>query len=130
MDTSALAKLVLVEAESAVLEAAVASGKWRLATSALSITELGRAARRAGPAASASASRLLADRLDIVDVDHSVLQLAEQLSPPTLRTLAAIHVASALTLGPACEGVVTYDVRMRDAAREAGFTVMAPGQIA
>jgi hypothetical protein len=50
------------------------------------------------------------------------------LDPPALRTLDAIHLASALMLGTDCEGVITYDTRMQQAARDAGLSIVAPGQ--
>ena len=53
---------------------------------------------------------------------------AGELQPPLLRTLDAIHLASALLLGLECEGVVTYDIRMREAAELAGLVVVSPGQ--
>jgi hypothetical protein len=45
-----------------------------------------------------------------------------------LRALDAIHLATALEFRESCEGVITYDIRMQEAARAAGLNVLAPGQ--
>jgi predicted nucleic acid-binding protein len=47
--------------------------------------------------------------------------------PRGLRTLDAIHVASAQAIGPALDTLVTYDKRMLDAARAVGLPTAAPG---
>jgi len=46
--------------------------------------------------------------------------------PAGLRSLDAIHLASALTLGDELDAFVTYDARQADAARAAGLTVESP----
>jgi predicted nucleic acid-binding protein len=48
------------------------------------------------------------------------------MEPPELRSLDAIHLASAAILGPSVRQIVTYDGRMADAAAAAGWTVAAP----
>jgi uncharacterized protein len=66
------------------------------------------------------------DALTLIRVDEDILDRAARLPPATLRTLDAIHLASALALGEALGSVVTYDVRLGEAAREAGLDVVAP----
>ncbi|MFC9159184.1 hypothetical protein ACFTT0_29890 [Streptomyces bauhiniae] len=44
-----------------------------------------------------------------------------------LRTLDAIHVAGALSLGDDLTALVTYDRRMLDVARAEGLAAHAPG---
>ena len=127
-DTSALVKLVAPEAESGALREAVSSGAWVLTTSALSLTELRRAAMRRGPEELVKARALLLE-MDWFDLTEGILAEAGELDPPLLRTLDAIHLAAALSLGGACDGVVTYDVRLQEAARAAGLQVLAPGQL-
>jgi predicted nucleic acid-binding protein len=59
-------------------------------------------------------------------VSAALLDRAGALEPPTLRTLDAIHVASALALGDELEAIVTYDVRMAAAAEGLGLPLAAP----
>lgn len=47
--------------------------------------------------------------------------------PGRLRSLDAVHVASAALLGSELIALVTYDQRMADAARSAGLPVTMPG---
>ncbi len=127
LDTSALTKLVASEQESPELQAWL-NGR-TIATSELSLVELLRAARRYSNDASARAEELLADTHLIV-LNLGILRAAAALLPPELRSLDAIHVASALSLGSDCEGMITYDRRMQEAARHAGLTVESPGATA
>jgi uncharacterized protein len=66
-------------------------------------------------------------RVDLVEASESLLRHAGTLSPSALRSLDAIHVASALALGVELDVVVTYDARMREAAERAGLRVESPG---
>jgi hypothetical protein len=124
LDTSALVKLVLPEAESGALEAELA--RWeRHVASALVRTELVRACAPAGPAARRLAERVVA-ALDLLAIDDALLDAAGRLRPLTLRTLDAIHVAAALTLGPALGVVIAYDQRLLDGAAAAKLPTMVP----
>ena len=124
-DTSALTKLITTERESHSLAEARAVGGWIIASSELVRTELARAALRKG--ASVDAFGAFLRRLDLIPLERRVLDVAGRLQPPALRSLDAIHIASALALGTACEGFVTYDLRMREAAELAGLIVISPG---
>lgn len=123
-DTSALVKLVSLEAETDALVAWVRSGI-DLATSDLARTELMRAVRRARPDL-AEAARDLLHRLTLISLTREVCDGAGRLDPADLRSLDALHLASALQLGDDLESVVTYDERLAAAARGAGITVIAP----
>lgn len=123
-DTSALAKLVLAEPESPALRRYLAD-RTAPVSSALALTELVRAARRLRPGLVASAQRL-AEHIVLVDVDRDVLARAAAVSPPEVRTLDAIHLATASLLGAELEALVTYDARMIEAARAAGMNVASP----
>ena len=123
-DTSALAKLVLSEPESEALRGYMRE-RGPFVSSALATTELIRAARRLRLGLEAQAEQLLTT-LVLIDVDRDVLQTASTVAPPEVRTLDAIHIASALALGRELEAVLTYDVRMAEAARAAGLRVVAP----
>jgi predicted nucleic acid-binding protein len=130
VDTSALVKLVVREAESDALESALSS--WRgLATSSITTIELQRAAQRArtddreGIANDETIAVLLAAVAQI-PLSAFVRQTAASLQPVELRTLDAIHLASALALGNDLATVVTYDQRMAAAANALGLQVAAP----
>ena len=56
-----------------------------------------------------------------------VFEQAGLLNPPALRSLDAIHLATALDLGHDLEGIVTYDTRLAEAAVHNGVTVVSPG---
>jgi uncharacterized protein len=123
VDTSALVKLVCEESESAALMAWL--GDRHGVISDLHRTELRRAALRVGASAFARAEVLL-NAFDLLSVGPSVFDSAGQLSPPSLRSLDALHLAAARTLGDDLEGFVCYDTRLSEAARAAGLTVAAP----
>lgn len=81
---------------------------------------------RLGDRLSVRARQVLA-RIALIVIDRQVLRAAAELAPSDLRTLDAIHLATALSITPAVDGVVTYDARMQAAARSAGLEVLAPG---
>ena len=127
LDTSALVKLVQVEAESAALRRYLrrCSGDLRV-TSALARIELVRAVSGGGPDAKAHARRVLS-RLHILEVGRDVLDDAADLAPGSvLRSLDAIHLASARQIGAELRAVLTYDVRMAGAATGLGLVAAAP----
>jgi len=65
-------------------------------------------------------------RLDLVRVNDRILNAAGVLRPSELRSLDAIHLATANELGDELSAVVTYDDRMVTAARQLGFRVVQP----
>lgn len=123
-DTSALVKLVLTEPESSALLVYL-RGRGDVVTSALAQTELVRTVRRLEPDLEPRARALIAGLIQ-VEVGSEVLAAAAALSPSELRTLDAVHLATALALGGELDAVVTYDGRMAAAARSAGLRVEAP----
>jgi len=124
LDTSAVAKLVRSEAETRALRRWLGSRNWIL--SDLHRVELRRAATRAGGRAPARADRLLAES-DVISIGAEVFDAAGRLAPPGLRSLDALHLAAAMTLGDDLAGLVTYDSRQADAAKHCGLTTAAPG---
>jgi uncharacterized protein len=96
-----------------------------LASSRLAWIEVRRAAARAGVPPQATAAVL--DVLDEIPVDDRVAEVAATLEPARLRTLDAVHLASALVLGESFGVLVTYDRRMAQAAEAAGLVATAPG---
>jgi predicted nucleic acid-binding protein len=125
LDSSAILKLVFREAESDALRAFI-EFDLDLVTSRLGWTEVRRQARRSDPNSTDSALVVLR-RFDLVPVDVSILDSASFLTPPTLRTLDAIHVATALSIRDDLEGLVTYDRRTIEAATLNGLSVESPG---
>lgn len=84
--------------------------------------------RRTAPADFAQRlATVLADG-DFLPISDPIVESACRLDPPVLRSLDAIHLASALLLGDELEGIVTYDRRLANAARELGVPVFSPGQ--
>ena len=127
LDASALVKLATSEAETDALRAELDTWEVRV-TSRLATVEVARALRRRG-AASAELGDTVAHAfsgLAIVELDAAIVEPAGRIDPPTLRSLDAIHLASALALGSELGAVVTYDTRLADAARAAGLEVVAP----
>lgn len=124
LDSSALVKLVVPEPESAALRAELAQWNRRV-SSALVRTELIRASTRVGAAARRLAERVLST-LDMIAVDDAILDAAGHLRPPELRTLDAVHLASAQALGSALGGVVAYDARLLDGAKAARLPTIVP----
>lgn len=124
-DTSALVKLVVVEVESSALRDWIAFEKVELATSDLARTELVRAVRRAAPTA-VTQGRDLLTRLMLVHATPAIFDEAARLEPLELRSLDAVHLATALSLGDDLESVVTYDDRLAAAALRNGIPVVAP----
>jgi len=130
LDSAAIVKLVRPEKETAALHAwLVAQTDKELVASALVLTEVPRALRRTDPGRLSAVPTVLA-RLDRVPMDDTVLATAAAYSDPLLRTLAAIHLASAQTLvleGLPLTALVTYDKRLLAAASDAGLATAAPG---
>ena len=126
LHSSALVKLVVLEPESAALREFLRTRTSRM-SSALTEVEVPRALWRAGYGAAEGrrATAILA-RITLVEVDRRILRSAAALAPPGLRSLDAIHLATALSLGQDLDGIVTYDQRLSDAAIGADFVVWAP----
>jgi hypothetical protein len=64
--------------------------------------------------------------VDLVPITRDLLETAADLGPPSLRSLDALHLATALSLGSALDAFVVYDERLARAATEAGLPVVAP----
>jgi predicted nucleic acid-binding protein len=125
LDSSAIVKLVTREPGTTELVQAVRADP-EVVSSALARTEVVRAVRRSG-GRTARAEAVL-DRIALVHIDDGILRSAARLVPPELRTLDAIHLATALSLAVDVAAVVTYDGRLARAAVEAGLDVRSPGQ--
>lgn len=124
VDSSAIVKLAVQEPESAALRRFLAR-RQPLVSSALARTEVARALLPSGPEAVARGEEVL-QRIQLLRINDRVLSAAGHLLPLELRSLDAIHLASADELGASVRQIVTYDERMADAARTIGWTVVAP----
>jgi len=91
-----------------------------LVTSCVSEVELGRALRRrAAPRAVHLAARELLDYCEIVDLTPEIRQQAIEVIPASVRSLDAMHLATALIGG--IKGFASFDARQRVAAEEMGL---------
>jgi|SRR5579875_379686 len=129
LDSSALVKLVQREVQSDALRRFLRRHRAdQLVTSALSRVEVVRAVLMGGPAAIAHARRQLS-RLDQILLSTEVLDRAATLAPNVqLRSLDAIHLAAAQVVGADLRALVTYDLRMAEAAQNLGLAVERPGE--
>ncbi len=128
VDTSAVAKLFIAEKETSDLRQWLSElSEPHLLSSALLSVELLRLLRLVNPATVTPAAQFLADDVDIVEITPPVLDDATTVLPPRLRTLDAIHLATALDLGAAVDVLLTYDKAFIEAARATGLTVASPG---
>jgi len=118
-------KLVIEEPESESLERHLGDEP-ALATSRIAIVEVLRAIALANPAREVreEAELLLASCM-LIDVTDGLLRSAAGLASATVRTLDAIHLASALRIE--ADELVAYDRRLLGAAAERGLTLSSPG---
>jgi predicted nucleic acid-binding protein len=124
LDSSGIVKLAVREPESDALRRYLRRRR-PLLSSALARTEVLRSLLPGGEPALASGRRVL-DRIDLARVNDRILNLAATLAPLELRTLDAIHLATATRLGADLSEIVTYDEAMASAARSMGFKVSSP----
>ncbi|MGH2476734.1 MAG: type II toxin-antitoxin system VapC family toxin [Candidatus Limnocylindrales bacterium] len=125
LDSSAFVKLLVNEAESGPLRSYLAAHDDRLVSSTLLRTESLRAVRHLGPEALAVIREGLR-RVDLIALDDRILDAAGTLAADVLRTLDAIHLATAVSVGDDLVSIVTYDRRMVDAARLLGLASASP----
>jgi len=124
LDSSAIVKLVVAEPESQALRTYLRRRR-PLVSSALARTEVLRALLPAGEIA-LSRSREALRRLDLVRISDRVLDAAGVLEPAQVRSLDAIHLATAQLLGDDLGEVITYDDRMAEAALSLGLKTASP----
>ncbi len=125
LDSSAIVKLAVREPGSEALRRHVRRRRPWLSSS-LARTEVLRSLLPGGDQAIGAGRRVRA-RCDLVRVNDRILSLAGTMSPVELRSLDAIHLATAERLRGDIRELVVYDERMADAARQLGFRVSAPG---
>lgn len=127
LDSSALVKLILPEAESEALLKSLSTWPVRV-TSEIARVEVMRAARRATthPSTEQRVEEVMAG-LYLLKIDSDILSGAARLEPRTLRSLDAIHLASALSLEADLGAIAVYDSNLATAAADCGLRVLAPG---
>jgi uncharacterized protein len=125
LDSSAIVKLARSDAETPALRAYLAHRQQPLSTSTLARTETARALARTEPRALTVLPAVLA-LLHQKPVTEAVLDAAARLPEPGLRTLDAIHLATADELRAVITGFVTYDKRQAAAAAARGLPVATP----
>jgi hypothetical protein len=130
LDSAALVKLVREEDETRALVTWLneRAGQ-RLVASVLVEVEVPRALRRSQPGVLGAVAATLA-RIDRIELDAAVRATAAAYVDPLLRSLDAIHLATADLLvasGKDVSAFVTYDKRLAEVARACSFSVVAPG---
>ena len=125
LDASAIVKLVALEAETAPLVAYLAEHPSQ-ATSVVGLVEVRRAAARR-PGVPSGRVEAVCSRIAAIALDAAVAGVAGTVEPPALRTLDAVHLASAAALADDLEALVTYDRRLAEAAAALGLPTASPG---
>jgi uncharacterized protein len=126
LDSAAIVKLAHAEAESGALRDWLdqrAELGW--VSSVLAEVESFRALARHAPVAGGRLHSVL-DLIDLVDLDASIRLTAQAVAPASVRSLDAIHLATALHLRPRLTTFVTYDRRLADAVADAGLPMAMP----
>jgi len=128
LDSSALLKLLFEEPESPALDQWLSARTGTpVVSSELAKVEVIRACRRVNPDALPQARALLAE-LDLIPVGRGAVDEAAEVGESNLRSLDAIHLASALSIRTDLSAFVAYDHRLADAASSAGLECLGPGQ--
>ncbi len=123
VDASAIVKLVLEEPETAALERWFVEAAYAV-TSRVGVVETRRAASRR-PHDPEHREHVLRD-VEVLELTPDVAASAAVIQPLGIRTLDAIHLASALAIAADLDAFVTYDDRMAEAARNLGLPVVRP----
>jgi len=125
LDSSAIIKLVFEETETSSLSTFLHDWPTR-ASSTIASVEVLRTTMLVGDDLVTKHARAVLARVHLVRPDDGLLATAARVEPRMLRALDAIHLATALSLGHELGGMVVYDRRLAEAAREAGLTVWSP----
>jgi uncharacterized protein len=126
LDSSALVKLVLSEPESAALAGWLAErADMPLASSIVHRTEVSRAVWRANPSQLPRSYRQMRG-VEIIALSRAIAESAGTVTPHGLRSMDAIHLASALAIRNDLDAFVAYDKRLLAAAQDAGLPTASP----
>ncbi len=131
VDSSAIVKLVIKEAETAALQQWLGATPDPLVSSVLAKVEVRQVCRRVPDSAQAQAADLAAvqvlQSVNFVPLSTDIIESASTLNLPGLRSLDALHLATALAVRQDITVVLTYDDRLGRAAAASGFAIEAPG---
>jgi predicted nucleic acid-binding protein len=125
LDTSAFVKLLVAEPESGPLRHVLTRWPTR-ASATLLRTETLRALRRCGHEHLIGRARQLLGAVHLIRLEEPLLDRAGEIIPVELRSLHAIHIAAALSIGPDLGLFLTYDQRLSEAALAQGLNVDSP----
>ncbi|HEY6275299.1 MAG TPA: type II toxin-antitoxin system VapC family toxin [Streptosporangiaceae bacterium] len=126
LDSSALVKLVIAEAETPALIGWLAvRADLPLVSSIIHRTEVPRAVWRADPSALPRSYRQVRG-VEKVALTTELLDMAAALPPAAMRSIDAIHLASALSIRRDLAAFVAYDKRLLAAAKDAGLPTASP----
>ena len=127
LDTSAFVKLIWAEPESDALARYIAQRAGTPLVSSMLLTlETRRAVQREDPSVLARADLLLT-RVGRIGMTTSIIESASRLPDRSLRSLDAIHLATAMVVRDDLDSVVTYDKRLAAVAQAHHLPVDAPG---
>ncbi|MGL5866470.1 MAG: type II toxin-antitoxin system VapC family toxin [Dermatophilaceae bacterium] len=124
IDTSALLRVIFPDDTTPALERYFDRDP-ALVSSALLQVEARRGTLRRAPLRLPQVDVVLSE-VEVVEIGDAVIESAGRLSDPRLRSLDAIHLATALLVGEDVDALLTYDDRLADAAREHGLEVVSP----
>ena len=127
LDTSAFVKLVWSERETPALQDFLARRQEVLLVSSSLLPVEARRAVLREDASQMPRADLLLTRIGQVGVTRAVIEAASRLPDPSVRSLDALHIATALQLRPELDALVTYDLRLAAAAEQQGLPVAVPG---
>jgi predicted nucleic acid-binding protein len=125
IDASAFVKLFSEEPESVRMASLIDEGRSYLVANEILAIEAFRTAARLGEDAPAKASALLRS-VALRPLSREIRDLACRIGTPSLRTLDAIHLATAASLGEKVGAILTYDKRLAEASAAVGLQVLAP----
>ena len=127
LDSSALVKLIVLEPETDALLTFLRSRPAQV-TSRIASVEVARAVARHGAVSPARAIAVL-EHVTLIELDAGIADRAGSLAPGSIRSLDAIHLATAIGLRRDLDAVIAYDARFAAAAEVHGLPVTAPRRI-
>ncbi|MGL5909339.1 MAG: type II toxin-antitoxin system VapC family toxin [Phycicoccus sp.] len=124
IDTSALLRVIFPDDTTPALQHYLDRDP-ALVSSALLQVEARRGTLRRAPLRLPQVDVVLSE-VEVVEIGDAVIESAGRLADPRLRSLDAIHLATALLVGEDVDALLTYDDRLAEAAREHGLEVVSP----
>lgn len=126
VDSSAFVKLFLPEPDSPALSRYLAARPHRVSAMVLRTEALRTAVRAMLSPQRMLLVRALLESVSLIPADSTLSDEAGILRPPELRSMDAIHLATARSLGTRLAALVTYDQRLAQTAAWYGIPVVSP----